>query len=70
MKIGITVDIGKSSIWANGITQNGIYLAILFKKLGYECDILTENKLNASIALIIFFSFQQFGIIMDIADNF
>ena len=43
MKIGITVDIGKSSIWANGITQNGIYLAILFKKLGYECDILTEN---------------------------
>lgn len=55
MKIGITINVGKSTIWSNGVNQNAIYLGMLFKKGGHEPYLIygksetnkTEDQLNS-----------------------
>jgi hypothetical protein len=43
MKIGITVNVGSHSIWSNGVNQNGIFLAMLLKKAGYDVDLIYSS---------------------------
>lgn len=44
MKIGITINIGNSSIWSNGVNQNGMYLGMLFKEGGHDCSIIYSQS--------------------------
>lgn len=46
MKVGITVDLRKS-IWSNGINQNGIYLANVLNKLGYDTYLIYVKDKDA-----------------------
>lgn len=45
MNIGITVNL-KSNIWANGINQNGIYIANLIKEIGYTPWLIYQSDLE------------------------
>lgn len=45
-KIGITVDLRKS-IWSNGINQNGIYLANVLNKIGYDTYLIYVKDKDA-----------------------
>jgi hypothetical protein len=45
MNIGITVNL-KSSIWSNGINQNGIYVANLIKEIGYTPWLIYQSDLE------------------------
>lgn len=45
MNIGITVNL-KSNIWANGINQNGIYIANLIKEIGYTPWLIYQSDLD------------------------
>ena len=42
-KIGITLNI-INSLFSNGINQNGVFLARLLKKCGYDVDIICGNE--------------------------
>lgn len=44
MKIGITINIGNSSIWSNGVNQNGMYLGMLFKEGGHDSNIIYSQS--------------------------
>lgn len=47
MTIGITINLNSSSIWANGINQNAIYLALTFAKAGHVVFLLhSEHEKN------------------------
>lgn len=46
MRIGITINVGSSSIWSNGINQNAIYLAMVFKKGGHDAHIIYSGDDN------------------------
>ena len=43
MKIGITINVGQSSIWSNGVNQNAIYLGVLLQKGGHDAYIIHAN---------------------------
>ena len=40
MKIGITLDASRNSLFTSGINQNGLYLALLFNKGGHNASLL------------------------------
>ena len=40
MKIGVTINVGRSSIWANGVNQNAIYLSMLLKACGHDSNLI------------------------------
>ena len=40
MKIGITLDASRNSLFTSGINQNGLYLALLFNKGGHSASLL------------------------------
>ena len=40
MKIGITINVGRGSIWTNGVNQNAIYLAMLLKECGHNSSLI------------------------------
>ena len=45
MKIGITINIGSNnSIWSNGVNQNAVFLALIFKKIGYDVNLIYANS--------------------------
>jgi len=46
--IGITVNLTKS-IWSNGINQNGIYLANVLAKIGYDVYIISPTDKNIEL---------------------
>lgn len=53
MKIAITINLG-SSLWSNGLNQNALYLAMVFKKLGHDTDLIyndssTGDALNQAV---------------------
>lgn len=57
MKIGITLDGSRQSLFTSGINQNGLYLALLFNKGGHEASLLySTNKLGNSVKEIEEFS--------------
>lgn len=44
MRIGITINVGGSSIWSNGVNQNAIYLAMVFAKGGHDSNIIYSSQ--------------------------
>lgn len=44
MKIGVTINVGNSSIWSNGVNQNGIYLGMLLKEGGHDSNIIYSQS--------------------------
>ena len=50
MKIGITLDATRASLFTSGINQNALYLALLFNKGGHNTDLIYSNS-NAGKSL-------------------
>jgi len=50
MKIGITISLHQNSIWASGVNQNGIYLALVLKEGGHDVTLITSNAETAGSA--------------------
>jgi len=44
MKVGVTINVGSSSIWSAGVNQNAMYLAMLLKEAGHDAVILYSNS--------------------------
>jgi len=54
MRVGITLDL-KTSLFSSGINQNGIYLGMLYKKLGWDVVLLsidTDGKAGEELDLL------------------
>ena len=50
MKIGITLDASRNSLFTSGINQNGLYLALLFNKGGHDASLLySKTKSGKSL---------------------
>ena len=50
MKIGITLDASRNSLFTSGINQNGLYLALLFNKGGHDTSLLySKTKSGKSL---------------------
>lgn len=50
MKVGITISLHQNSIWASGVNQNAIYLALVLKKGGHEVSLITSKERNTGSA--------------------
>ena len=48
MRIGVTINVGSSSIWSAGVNQNAMYLAMLLKEAGHDTVILYSNATEAN----------------------
>lgn len=44
MKVGITLDISRGSLFTSGINQNALYLALLFQKGGHESFLIYSKR--------------------------
>lgn len=51
MKIGITIDIARNSLFTSGINQNALYLALLFDKGGHESYLIHSATKNPGQSL-------------------
>lgn len=50
MKVGITISLHQNSIWASGVNQNAIYLALLLKKGGHTVTLITTDHTDTGSA--------------------
>ena len=48
MKVGVTINVGTSSIWSAGVNQNAMYLAMLLKEAGHDSWILYSNQTKSN----------------------
>ena len=46
MKVGITISLHQNSIWASGVNQNAIYLALLLKEGGHDVTLILSDHTN------------------------
>jgi hypothetical protein len=51
MKIGITIDIARNSLFTSGINQNALYLGLLFDKGGHESYLIHSATTNPGKSL-------------------